>query len=711
MAGYGGLLGKFSQGGPKLRAAAASALLAVVLLIVTNAQGAYEALRERTFDAMLVRMPNPAASAPVVVVDIDRASLERMGQWPWSREQLAILIGDILAAGPQAVGVDILIEGVDERSPAALARRLAELTGSGAFEAQASGLPDGDAVFASAIKSKPVVQGLALDPDRPSEQPVAAPILLQGPSELPGIWEAVGVSGPPKRVAEAAAGLGVLSLAGDVDGRIRRVPLLTLVGGRLRPGLALETTRVGRQASAYVIARGGVLRMGNLAVPISTDATLRLMPPREVVMARRTIPAADVRLGASQAILAGKVVLLGSSAPELGGLRLASGGQLVPSVQRQASAVAQLLTGVHPRRPLSIDAYEMAAIVLAACVGWLAAAGLPSLQAGLVALATAFGWWMGAALALQGWQVLVDPIAVPVSVLASFGLTGLTVAADSRRREAALRRRFEQHLAPELVTRIAQDPSLLKLAGEAREASILFTDVEGFTAMTERSDPVMLIRVLDRYLDEMSAIIVAHGGMVEKIVGDGFHGLFNAPLDLPGHADKAVACACAIRSFSERFAEEPEPRALGFGRTRVGVETGPVIVGDVGGGTRLDYTAYGNAMNTAARLEAANKELGSSICVGPGTAALLSDTGILRPLGKLDVRGRSEAMQVYDIWPDTMSPTDRQVYLAAVALADEKPQDAATALARLAEASPDDVALGLFAQRVSQLSRNPPPNG
>ena len=700
------MLGKILHGGPKVRAAAGSGLLALLLLMVSQTLGAYEALRERTFEAILGRIPNPAASAPVVVVDIDRASLERMGQWPWSREQLANLVTDILAAGPLAVGLDILIEGADERSPAALARRLADMTGSGAVRELAAGLPDGDAVLASAIGSKPVVQGLALDPDRPTEQLATVPILIQGHSDVPGIWEAAGVSGPPKGVAGAGAGLGVLSLAGDVDGRIRRVPLLSLAGGRLQPGLALETARVASQASAYVLALGNVLRLGNLSVPVPADATLRLMPPLGAVMARRTISAADIASRASQNVLAGKIVMLGSSAPELGGLRLASGGELVPSVQRQASAVAQLLTGVHPRRPLSIEGYEVAAILVAAVIGWAAAFRLPLLRAGLVALATAVGWWLSVALALRGWQVLLDPIAAPLTVLVCFGQSGLSVAAESRRREAALRRRFEQHLAPELVTRIAQDPSLLKLAGETRVASILFTDVEGFTAMTERSDPAMLIRVLDRYLDEMSAIIVAHGGMVEKIVGDGFHGLFNAPLDLAGHADKAVACACAIRLFSERFAEEPEPRALGFGRTRVGVETGPVIVGDVGGGTRLDYTAYGNAMNTAARLEAANKELGSAICIGPGTAALLADRSILRPLGMLEVRGRSEPMQVCDIWPDTMSPADRKAYLAAAALTADSPHDAARALVRLAETSPGDVALGRFAQRIGHSARS-----
>lgn len=694
------MLTELLRRGAAFQATAATVLLVLLLLLVTQTLGAYDAMRERAFDVMLARLPSPLSAAAVRVVDIDRQSLERIGPWPWSREQVAGLVADVLAAGPSAVGIDILIDGIDERSPAALARRLAELTGDKSAEALARGLPDGDERLASVIRGKPVALGLALDPERPSDPLPTAPILVQGQSDLSGIWQAIGVAGPPPAVAEAAAGLGVLALAGDVDGRVRRVPLLAAAGDQLRPGLALETARAAQQASAYVLARGNVLRLGKLAIPISADATLRLLPPSAAVMTARTIPAAALADPAIRAGLAGKVVMIGSSAPELGGLRLASGGDLVASVQRQASAVAQLLAGVHPRRPLSIDYYEISAIVLAALAGLLAVLWLSPVRAALVAGALALGWIAVTLLALRGAQVLLDPIAAPIGVIASFALSALLVAAEARRREAALRRRFEQHLAPELVTRIAQDPSLLKLAGETRVASILFTDVEGFTAMTERSDPATLIRVLDRYIDDMSAIIVAHGGMVEKIVGDGFHGLFNAPLDLPGHADKAVACAIAIRTFSERFAEEDEPRSLGFGRTRVGVETGPVIVGDVGGGTRLDYTAYGNAMNTAARLEAANKDLGSAICVGPGTAALLSDRSILRPLGLLEVRGRSEAMEVFDIWPGEYSVGQRTAYLKAIDLAASNRPAAVSALETLLEIHHDDVALAQLIERL-----------
>ena len=691
--------------GPWRQASAGVAGLVGVLLFAVTSLGAYDALRERTFDGMLARLSAQPDSGRVVVVDIDRLSLERHGPWPWNREQIAALISEVAKPKPAAIGLDILIEGPDERSPAALARRLAELTGAEAVRLLARDLVDGDQRLADAIRGNNVVAGLVLDPERPSALPSPAPVLVQGGSDLSGIWQATGASGPPRLVAESAAGLGVLALAGDADGLVRRVPLLTIANGQIRPGLALELMRVTTGVSAYVVAHGNVLRVGQQILPLSPDAALRLIAPSDVIMQQRRVRASE--LGSAQAAqrLAGRVVLIGSSEPELGGLRPGSGGALYPSVQLQAAASEQLLTGQFPRRAAGIDGWEIATVVVVSLAALLAGLLLAPQRAVIAAAAVALGWLGLSIVALSRWQWLIDPIGVPMTALSVIALTTLLTIAHTRRREAALRQRFAQHLAPELVERLVENPELLKLAGETREVTILFTDVEGFTAMTERSDPTTLIRVLDRYIDEMSAIIVAHGGMVEKIVGDGFHGLFNAPLDLDAHADKAVACARAIRAFSESFAAEDEPASLGFGRTRVGVETGPVIVSDVGGGTRLDYTAYGNAMNTAARLEALNKELGSAICIGPNTAAALTDKLQLRPMGLVNVRGRSAAMAVYDIWPDDMDAAARKRFADALKDALQNTQNAPAAalqiLKNMARARPHDVVMSGIVERLS----------
>jgi len=237
--------------------------------------------------------------------------------------------------------------------------------------------------------------------------------------------------------------------------------------------------------------------------------------------------------------------------------------------------------------------------------------------------------------------VLIETTAFAVATVIFFAAT--------RHREALVRSRFEQHLAPAVVRRIFERPRLLKLCGERREVTALFTDIDGFTAMTHHADPEALVAALDHYFEGMATIIVAHGGMIDKIVGDAVHALFNAPSDLDDHPRKAIECAVALHSWSEIFRHRREAAMVGFGRTRIGLETGPAIVGDVGIRAKLDYTAHGDAVNVAARLEAANKELGSSICIGP-VAASRCDQSLLRPLGKIFVRGRDDAMTVFEPW-------------------------------------------------------------
>lgn len=164
--------------------------------------------------------------------------------------------------------------------------------------------------------------------------------------------------------------------------------------------------------------------------------------------------------------------------------------------------------------------------------------------------------------------------------------------------------------------------------------------------MTDRLGPEELVSILDRYFEGVAAIVMKHGGMIDKLVGDAVHAFFNAPLDQAEHWRHAIACSIEIRDWTEAFRVRPENRTAGMGRTRIGIETGAAVVGEVGIAKKLDYTAHGNAINIAARLEAANKELGSAICIGAGAAARFG-TERLKPLGKVALRGLNVDMDVY----------------------------------------------------------------
>jgi adenylate cyclase len=273
-------------------------------------------------------------------------------------------------------------------------------------------------------------------------------------------------------------------------------------------------------------------------------------------------------------------------------------------------------------------------------------AGLSRVAGALLTVGILASLWM-----ILSFSIFADgltpqslPTIIPTVVSVGASVTGYALM---HRRKTRIWRRFEQQLAPALVRRILAKPTALKLIGERREVTALFTDLEGFSAMTRRADPTALVSTLDNYFEGIATIIVAHGGIIDKIVGDAVHALFNAVTDLEDHPRKAIECAVALRSWAETFRHRPEVATIGFGRTRIGIESGPAIVGDIGIHATLDYTAYGDAVNVAARLERANKELGSSICIGP-VAASRCDKFFLRPLGKINIHGRDDDIAVFE---------------------------------------------------------------
>jgi adenylate cyclase len=684
-----------------------TAFLAAAILLPETTSAV---LRDRAFDIELavdqwLRQPAPS-DLKVIIVDIDRASIDALGTWPWPRETIARLVEAVATRRPAAIAIDVLFAEPDDRSPAALARRLGSVTGRAEISTLGESLPDGDKRLARAIGSVPVALGFVLDPDRDGTLPSAA-IVSRGALPFHDLWQAAGAIGPTPPLGAAASGLGALSLPGSADGAIRQVPIFVTAGRILMPGLAAEALRLASGASSYLIeGEPPTLVVGSRRVALSRDGLLRLVPVAPWRHAARTLSAVEVLEGRTEGgRLAGALVLLGGSAPELGGLRKTPTDPLTPSVQIHADAVEQMVAGRVPRTLAAAHIVQpLTVLVIGALAVVFGAALSPGTGTAILIAAVALLWI--AAIAGSGLaDRLVDPLTPSIAAVLVFAVTAGTAYSLTRRQEAFVRHRLEQHLAPAVVRRIVEQPDLVKLNGEWREVTALFTDIEGFTATTHRADAEELVATLDQYFEGVAGIVIKHGGMIDKIVGDAVHALFNAPLDLEDHPQRAIECAIAIQVWSEGFRRRDPAAAIELGRTRIGIETGPAVVGDVGIRSKLDYTAHGDAVNMAARLEACNKELGSAICVGPGAAARC-DAGLLRPLGQLAVRGRAEPIAVFEPWPSDAPPAWREAYLAAYAMLDCDAARAAMLLQKLMVERPLDLAVRRLAERLPSMRKS-----
>jgi class 3 adenylate cyclase len=275
-------------------------------------------------------------------------------------------------------------------------------------------------------------------------------------------------------------------------------------------------------------------------------------------------------------------------------------------------------------------------------------------RAALMATGLLLAYWGtvigGPMLGLPSLPILAPGSAFLVTTLAA----GTWLGRRERRQRQFLRRAFSRYVSPAIVEAVCERPDSLVLGGERRELSFVFTDVQGFTTLSESLDPEVLGELFNRYLDGIVALIFEHGGTLEKFIGDAVMTLFGAPLRQHDHACRALDFALAVDRWAREFESLQRDRGIAFGRTRIGVNSGIATVGNFGGSLQFSYTAHGDCVNTAARLETLNKHLGTRICIGQRTAQLCPGR-MLRPVGDLVLKGKTEALRVYEPEPGDSS--------------------------------------------------------
>lgn len=591
-------------------------------------------LRAASLDLYQRLRPRAAVETPVTVVAIDEASLRQQGQWPWPRATLAELANRLLAAGAAAVGFDVLFAEPDRLSSAE---------------------HDGDAALAAAIAGRPVALAFTDTPGKGPLPPVRAGIAVSGEEVASGLTQLQAAILPLPALTAAAAGLGHITLSGEQAGStVREVPLLVAAGGQLFPAFLLEALRLAAGASTYVVEGDPLfagqmqsLRVADFAVPTDERGQIRFYAAPEG--ATPTMSAADVLAGrADPARIAGAIVLVGVSAAGLQDIRVTPLGEAVPGVKIHAQLISQIMAGQFLNRPAWVDGAEVLAIAalslllvtIASFIGPLAglvAAGL------LMALIAGVCWLLFASLGL-----LLDPV-VPMggALLTVFATTAFWYVVIERERRY-IRQAFGRYVSPALLARIEQSPEALKLGGVNREITVLFTDVRDFTPLSETLSPQETIRFLNTVHGALSVPVVELDGTLDKYIGDSLMAFWNAPLDVGDHAAKAAEAALRMRDALRRLNEDG---SLGLApgqqvRIGIGIHTGLACVGNVGTQSRLNYSAVGDTVNTAARIESACKEFATDILVSGETARLITQFRT-RLAGELQLRGKSQLDQVF----------------------------------------------------------------
>lgn len=696
-----------------------------------------EILRVKVFDLFQDIRPRTVTVRPVTIVDIDEASLARLGQWPWPRTVLAELVEALFAAGAVVVGFDMVFPEPDRVNPATLSGMLQGLDSE--TRRLLLSLPSNDAVLAAAIDGRRVVLGRVAQPiadhaqaNTPLKSTVAVRRTADAPQPSATAIVAPGLIRNVAMLEAAAAGHGFVSLYPEPDGLVRRVPAVLAHAGTLFPSLSVELLRLAfdRPVSVVTLDRAGlrsVILAPGLVIP--TDGHGRIWPYFARRDPEKYVAAADVLAGtADPAMLKGKIVLIGTSAFGLHDIRATPVERAMPGVEVHAQIIENAATGTFLARPNYMLGAELTLLLGGGLLLiWLA----PKLGAGWT-LALFLGVAAGAAgtawLLFSEHRILVD---VSYAILAMLLLyTFLTYAGYTREQASRQRVRtaFQYYLSPAMVERLAEDPSRLALGGETRTVSILFCDVRGFTSLSEsyKDDPAGLTRLINRLLTPLTEIVMRRGGTVDKYMGDCIMAFWNAPLDDAEHARQACLAASEMQAAMDPLNRELAATAAADGRpftpmaVGIGVNSGEVVVGNMGSDQRFDYTVLGDDVNLASRLEGQSKAYGVGIIVGENTRSFAPELAMLE-LDRIRVKGRQEAVRIYTILGDQDVAAGNEFAVLAAAhgsmLAAFRAgawADARTALAVCRDLV-DGFAVGglydVYERRLDRYQANPPPAG
>jgi adenylate cyclase len=612
----------------------------------------------------------------IVVIDIDEKSLAQVGRWPWSRNRLAAMVDELFARQQVALlGFDVVFAEADESSGLKRLDQLAEgelksQTGFTDSLAQLRPSLDYDGLFARALEQRPVVMGYYLTSDRDGRTsgrlptPVMAADALQGRPIRFTRWDGYGANIEP--LARAAPMAGFFNSITDTDGVVRSIPLVAEYGGQFYESLSLAMFRMltglpqvepgfpqerflGKN---YQGLESILLKQSGKTLAIAVDDRVAtLVPFRGRGGARggsfQYISAVDLLEGRlAPGNLKDKIVLVGTTAPGLLDLRVTPVGETYPGVETHANVMSGLLDGKIFVKPDYAVGYEVVLLVVS---GLLLAFALPLLSAvRAVALSLVV---VAALVGLNLWLYLGYGLVLPlatalVMAITAFGLNmsyGYFVESRSKRELAHL---FGTYVPPELVDEMVKDPDSYSMAASAKELTVMFCDMRGFTQLSENMEPTQLQALLNGVFSRLTGLIRTNRGTIDKYMGDCVMAFWGAPVDTPDHARLAVKTALEMVSAVRTINDEHRARGLPEIGVGIGINTGTMCVGDMGSDIRRSYTVIGDAVNLGSRLEGLSKVYGVEIVVSEFTRGLAPEY-IWQELDRVRVKGKEQAVSIF----------------------------------------------------------------
>ena len=576
-----------------------------------------ETARLKSFD-LIQKYDTPTVSEDVIIVEIDEKSIEQNGQWPWKRTVLADVIWRLREAGAGIIVLPILFSEDDRLG--------------------------GDMDLAQALVQNGIVIAQA-GTTQTNKNAVPRGVAKIG-DPLPWLFEWPGMLGPIPLLGDNVDGVGVVNTTPEIDGVVRRLPLLMRVGEEVYPSVALEVIRVAVGDPSYQVkaGQGGVIA---LRVPkfktIKTDQYARIW-----LRWNKEFPTISITDDFKS--VAGKTVIIGNTAEGISTIIATPNGE---QYSHTAMAVS-LQTVINGENIVRLDTatfleYVTAgvlAVIIILLAGfapyWLVGAVLLTVWSG-----TAYGAYFYFVKHLQlwdaSWIILVTTITGFHAVFNRF------VKEFSLKQQ--IKKQFEHYLAPAMVKKLQKDPSLLRLGGETRTMTFMFSDIRGFTPISEKykGNPEGLTKLINRFLTRMTDIIIKNGGTIDKFMGDCIMAFWNAPIDDGQHEEHAVQAALEMQEELKLLNAELTAEGLPNINIGIGINTGEALVGNMGSDQRFDYSVIGDAVNLASRLESSSKTLGKTLVVGEETVKAAKLNYKFDYVDEITVKGKTEAIKVYTI--------------------------------------------------------------